>query len=176
MTTRFLKAIPEILKHEGGFNDIKEDRGGATNYGISLVFLKSINEDINDDGRIDWLDIKSLSQDDAKQLYWDNFWKPLYDRTSEKLGIKLFDTAVNAGNGRAHMILQQSLQSLGSKISVDGVIGNQTMSEIAKYSDKDILNAYCIAQLNFYKGIVAKKPDQVKFLGGWTNRAKWLPA
>lgn len=176
MTNRFLKAMPHIFLHEGGFNDIKEDAGGATNYGISLMFLKQIDHDVDGDGDVDWLDIKALTKEEAQELYWDNFWKPLYDRVSEKIGIKLFDTSINAGHSRSHSILQQALKSLGStSIIVDGVIGKQTLDELSKYSETQVLKAYCEAQLNFYKGIVAKKPNQAKFLKGWTNRANWLP-
>ncbi len=50
---KFLKAIPFIFEHEGGYNNITGDHGGATNWGVSLRLLKSLNDDINHDGKID---------------------------------------------------------------------------------------------------------------------------
>ena len=41
----FESAIKKTLKHEGGYNEVKGDAGGATNFGISLRFLKSIFKD-----------------------------------------------------------------------------------------------------------------------------------
>ncbi len=175
MTQRFLKAMPYIFEHEGGFNSTVGDNGGATSFGISLVFLKSINDDINHDGHVDWLDIKSLTKDQAEELYWDNFWKPLYDKVTERLGIKMFDVAVNAGNSRSNKLLQTALNKLGSKLMVDGVIGQTTFGEAAKYSEDSILAAYCQSQKEFYEGIVKANPTQAKFLKGWTNRSQWLP-
>ncbi len=175
MTNRFLKAMIHVFLHEGGFNNIKEDGGGATNWGISLVFLKSIGKDVDGDGDTDWLDIKSLTKDEALELYWDNFWKPLYDRLPERIATKIFDTAINAGHLRAHSILQQALNSIGIETVVDGVVGKQTIDNITKCSEYELLRAYSNSQLTFYNSIVSRKPEQKKFLKGWTNRANWLP-
>lgn len=174
MTQKFLNAVTETLEHEGGFNDVKHDKGGATNWGVSLRFLKGINEDIDGDGLITYLDIKKMTRSQAIEIYFDNFWKSLYDRFPDKLAMKVFDVSVNAGSSRAHILLQKALNKLGAKLTVDGLIGAVTLAEIAKYTDQAIVNAYCDVQLDFYKGLVLKDATQEKFLKGWTNRAKYL--
>jgi lysozyme family protein len=176
MTERFKKAMAHVFKHEGGYNDIKEDAGGATNYGVSLRFLKSINEDVNNDGKVDWLDIKKLTKNDAMDIYYDNFWRPLYDALPERLSLKLFDVSVNAGHSRSHILLQRALNKLGSKLACDGMVGKVTMSECAKYAEKDVLKAYVDVQIDFYNELVRIRPANAKFIKGWTNRAKWIPA
>ena len=57
----FSKAITVILKHEGGFSNHSSDPGGATNYGISLRWLKSegLYGDLDDDGDVDIDDINT---------------------------------------------------------------------------------------------------------------------
>lgn len=175
MTEKFIKAMPYIFQHEGGYNDVKGDAGGATNYGVSLTFLKSINEDINHDGKVDALDIKSLTKDTAEDIYFHNFWKPSYDMIQEKIAIKVFDVAVNAGAQRAHILLQRALNALGENLEDDGMMGRNTINACLKYKEKDILDKYCAVQLSFYKAIVAKNPTQKKFLAGWTNRAAFKP-
>lgn len=174
MTTKFINACLATITHEGGYNDIKNDKGGATNWGVSLRFLKGINEDIDGDGLITYLDIKKMTKDQAISIYHDNFWKPLYEKFPDKLAAKTFDVSVNAGSSRAHILLQKSLNKLGAKLTVDGLIGAVTLAEIAKYTDQAIVNAYCDVQLDFYKGLVLKDATQEKFLKGWTNRAKYL--
>lgn len=175
MTLRFLKAMPFIFEHEGGYNDVKGDKGGATNWGVSLKFLRSINKDIDGDGDIDFMDIQKLTKENAEQIYFDNFWKNLYDKVSEKLGIKMFDVAINAGSTRSNKLLQTALNKLGSKLVVDGAVGQTTLTEVAKYSENAILANYVQSQKEFYDNIIKADPTQEKFRKGWMNRAEFIP-
>lgn len=176
MTEKFLKAIPHVLRHEGGYNDIREDMGGATNYGISLRFLKGSKIDVNKDGKVDKADIKSLNANQAMQIYYDNFWKPIYDKLTDRLSIKVFDMAVNMGTTQAHILLQRAINAMGSaKVSVDGLIGTQTLAEIAKLDESSLLINICKEQGAFYRRIIKNNPKQAKFANGWTYRANWLP-
>lgn len=172
---RFINVIGDILQHEGGYNDIKNDSGGATNFGVSLKFIKSINEDINNDGRVDWVDIKQLTKEKAIEIYWENFWKPMYDTMPKGIGEKVFDVAVNAGPSRAHKLLQQAVNKLGGKLSVDGVIGNVTLSLLTKYTSESLMNAYIAEQMEFYHNLVKAAPKNQMFLKGWINRANYNP-
>lgn len=175
MTPRFLKAIKWVLPHEGGYNEIKGDVGGATNFGISLVFLKSINEDIDKDGDVDKQDIKLLNVNLAQEIYFDNFWKTIYEKLPELTSIKVFDSAINMGTVQAHVLLQRALNTLGNNISTDGLIGNKTLTIASKYTDKEILDSFCKEQSKFYNNLVIKKPEYSKFLKGWLNRANHKP-
>lgn len=179
MTEKFNAAMPYVFMHEGGFNDVEGDNGGATNYGVSLGFLQGIGEDINNDGKIDWLDIKALKKEQAELIYWNNFWKQFYDMMPAKLAIKIFDTAVNTGNIRAHILLQQALNVLmtvtGKQLVVDGLIGKGTLDAINSFQEESILTEFCKQQLKFYCFLVQKNSSQAKFLKGWTYRANWLP-
>lgn len=74
--------IPIILKHEGGLTDDPYDRGGITNYGISLKFAQSTKDkellDIDKDGDIDREDIKKLTKERAIEVYKKHFWDETY--------------------------------------------------------------------------------------------------
>ncbi len=178
MTQRFLKAMPYVFEHEGGYNNVKGDLGGATNWGISLRFLQGLGKegDVDGDGDVDWLDIQKLSKQHAEELYFDNFWKNLYDKVSERLGIKMFDTGINMGTVMSNKLLQRALNALGSKLVTDGMVGQTTLGELVKYTDVAVLNSYCNMQKNYYDAIITAKPEQVKFQKGWYKRAMWLPA
>ncbi len=174
MTPRFLRAVEFIFEHEGGYNDIKGDAGGATSFGVSLRYLQSIKDDINGDGIVNWLDVKSLTKGDAEEIYYNNFWKTIYEQMPDRIGEKVFDVSVNAGSTRAHIILQKAINLQGFKLSTDGAIGKATMDALAKCDADKLIHDYCAIQLKFYTDIVASKPEQVKFLKGWTNRSNWI--
>jgi lysozyme family protein len=179
MTTRFLKAMPYIFQHEGGYSLTTGDSGKNTNFGISLTFLHGLSlaeGDINHDGKIDYIDIQKLDKEHAEELYYNNFWKPYYETMPERIAIKMFDTGVNGGTSRSVKLLQTALNTLGSHIPVDGLIGKTTLAEVTKYNESILLTQYCKSQTAFYDDIVAAKPDQSKFINGWHNRANFIPA
>lgn len=171
MSVNFENAVKKVIEMEGGYNDIKEDRGGATNYGISLNFLRSKDEDIDDDGDVDWVDIKNLTEKEAIDLYKKYFWNQLYDELSRSISEKVFTVGVNMGVRIGVKLLQRALNSLGSQLSEDGIIGNKTILESKKYSVDKLLIRFVEKQLDYYISIIIRRPSQIKFLRGWKNRA-----
>lgn len=178
MTDRFLQGMKSVFLHEGGYSNNPNDAGMATNYGISLTFLEGMglkHGDLNHDGKIDGKDIRQLTKEQAEKLYWVNFWNPIYDELQERVGIKVFDMAVNAGDNRAHKILQKALNNLGESLVVDGVAGNGTVTACLKHDEQDVLDAYSKEQADFYRALVIKRPANKEFLSGWLHRAAWQP-
>ena len=172
---KFEKAIGPLLEHEGGFNDIKEDRGGATNFGISLRFLQSHGIDVNLDGKIDWLDVKWLTRDQAIEYYQRFFWQKSYEKLPERIASKTFNFGVNAGSSVGNKTLQKSVNECGGNLKVDGIVGPKTLAAVGKIDEDSLLFEYVKQQSLFYAGIVIRSADQSKFLRGWLNRAFWLP-
>ena len=109
-------------------------------------------------------------------FYKRNFWEP-FDRLGlpPRATAKLFDTAVNVGVGQAVKFLQQSLNDCGESLVVDGKIGPATQAALVPCTDS-LVDIIAKKQAAFYRAIVAKRPDQKKFLNGWLRRAAWVPA
>ena len=105
-------AWKKTKKHEGGYVNDKDDSGGATNWGISLRFVKAegIELDIDGDGDIDKDDMKALSEVKAKDIYHKYFWlRNKYDEVSNpEIASKLFDMSVNMGARQAHKLAQRA--------------------------------------------------------------------
>jgi hypothetical protein len=147
--TGFEHAVEIILENEGGYVNDKRDPGGETNMGIS----KRAYPD---------LDIKNLTKDQAKQIYFKDYWKPIKaDFMPSGIALQVFDMAVNAGVSQAAKLLQRIVG-----VKDDGVIGRITLGAVENYKG-DINMEYLLARVNYYSAL-----DNVKIYGaGWVKRA-----
>ena len=135
----FDEIIDHVLESEGGYVNDKHDAGGETNLGIS----KKAYPD---------LDIKNLSVDQAKQIYYEDYWVPSKaEQLPNQLREVYFDMVVNFGIRGAGRVLQRTA-TIGA----------------CKNLEPDRLRAYRV--LKFAK-IVIRKPSQEKFWFGWFRRA-----
>ena len=153
-TAKFERFIPVILKHEGGYVNDPVDPGGETNYGISKRSYPN-------------LDIRNLSVDQAKEIYFNDFYKKfrIEDIKDEDTSLQLFDFGVNAG-GNAVKVMQRILG-----LKDDGVIGNDTLTAINSYSNPAKLhNLFVDARVKYYNDLAARKPAMSKYINGWVSR------
>lgn len=85
----FNMAMEFIFKWEGGYVNDPKDPGGETKYGISKRAYPGLN-------------IKTLSIEDAKRIYKEDYWMASgADKLEWPMCIVVMDTAVNMGVGRA---------------------------------------------------------------------------
>ena len=173
---RFDYAVSIVLQHEGGYSDDKTDAGGATNYGISLRYLKDINLDINHDGHVDDKDIRLMTQPEARFIYkkywWDRFhYNELKDAT---VATKALDLSVNVGSHQSHLILQRAINSLQNKhVGIDGNLGPITINAANKLPAEKLLIAMRFWARSFYLNLISKHPVLAKYKNGWLRRADW---
>ena len=152
----FDEIIDNVLESEGGYVNDKDDAGGETNMGIS----KKAYPD---------LDIKNLTRNAAKQLYYEDYWTPSKaEQLPNQLREVYFDMVVNFGKRGAAKVLQQACNGKNSyDIAVDGGIGPATLGA-CKNLEPERLRAYRILK---FANIVFKKPSQEKYWFGWFRRA-----
>ncbi len=162
--TNFLVAVEIVLKEEGGYVDHPDDPGGATNWGISLRFLKNLfgRGDLDRDGDIDASDIRAMTREDAMEFYHEEFWFPAkLDRLPLFLAISIFDAAVNQGRGRAIKWLQEILG-----VKADGVIGPVTLQRLQKSDPTKLFFSFVLKRFVAYQ----QTKNFNIFGDGWTNR------
>lgn len=175
---RFNIACDFVLKHEGGFADNKNDPGGATNYGVSLRFLKAAGVDINNDGVVDETDIVALTKEKARTIYkkfwWDEYnYNAIHDL---QIARKIFDLSINMGAKSSHKILQRAINEFSEKsIIVDGILGKITLNETNRISidrPKDLLEEIKQKATHFYIDLCERNKSLHCFLDGWLNRVR----
>lgn len=174
---KFETAMAFTAKWEGGFVNDPKDPGGATKYGISLRFLRSIDKKLGDtdgDGDVDAADVMGLDEAAAHRLYRAFFWEPLaIDYTPGIIALALFDTAVNMGKARAVKILQGALNSFGQALEIDGDYGPATKAavlECVSARNGFVGDRFCLYRLQAYADIVAANTKLSRYTGGWMNR------
>jgi len=143
-TELFKKALAFVLKWEGGFVDDPDDKGGATNKGITQgtynAFLKQRG--------LPQRSVKLITQTEVETIYFSKYWIAAKCNTMTKqFAVLAFDTAVNMGVGRVAQFLKAAEYKFPEKFIA---------AREAKYRE------------------FARYGNQKKFLNGWLNRLKAL--
>ena len=172
----------EIVAREGGFVNDPDDPGGATNFGVTIGTMRRLGLDLTGDGQVSEADVRALSREQAVAIFLEHYYRrPGIAALPEVLQPSVFDMYVNAG-GNAVRILQRLLGEMGHDLTVDGVLGPQTIraAQAAFGAAPDHLaGAYGIARRSYYYALADRRPASRKYArrrdggkGGWILRAE----
>lgn len=172
----------EIVAREGGFVNDPDDPGGATNFGVTIGTMRRLGLDLTGDGQVSEADVRALTRAQAVAIFLEHYYRrPGIAALPEALQPSVFDMYVNAG-GNAVRILQRLLGEMGHDLSVDGVIGPQTIRAAqAAYraAPGHLADAYGIARRDYYYTLGDRRPASRKYArrrdggkGGWILRAE----
>lgn len=174
----FKDFLPILKRSEGGYANVKADRGGETYAGItrknyptwagwSIVdAAKPKQNQIIVNPKLDVL---------IADFYKKNFWDLLQcDSFSKYVGMNLCDFAVGSGTVTAAKAFQKVVNSLmatgQTTLVVDGNIGAATISAANKLDQQKLNDALIQYRKDFYTKIVTNNPKQKQFLRSWVNR------
>ncbi len=169
--------LDELIKREGGFVNDPDDPGGATKYGITIGTLSNYRG-----YRVKVSDVRNLTQREARQIYVSRYLeRPRIDELPASIIPNVFDMYVNAGRN-AIKLLQGILREFGEDISIDGIIGDQTIAAACRVDGQAgtyLNDAYAIARRNYYYDLAERRPKSRKYArtrsggkGGWIRRAE----
>lgn len=186
----FRKAHKFTEKWEGGYVDHANDPGGATKYGVSLRWLKSIGYDVNNDGDINQQDIRCLTPQIAENLFKKHFWtRSRLDELPQVIATVVYDANVNMGIKQSVKLLQRACNSfLGGYLAVDGAMGPKTQARVQDIcvgglAESLLCRKTIEARKEYYLQLASKPPfknsqgktvDYRPFLKGWLNRISAL--
>ncbi len=162
MSEYFEKAFEATLGLEGGYVNNPSDPGKETKWGISKRSYPD-------------LDIPHLTVEDARAIYKRDYWDRLYldMLKNETISEEIFDTAINAGRSTATKIAQKTLNYLGDNVTVDGIMGFETISALLRWIKKDERALFvCLNGFQFmhYYTIAENNAELKEFSRGWTKR------
>lgn len=172
----------EIVAREGGYVNDPDDPGGATNFGVTIHTMRRLRLDLTGDGQVTGADVRVLTRAQAVEIFIEHYFeRPRIGALPEPLQASVFDMYVNAG-GNAVKILQRLLRDMGINVTVDGVLGPQTLAAAGQAmaaAPDHLVDAYGIARRNYYLRLADKRPASRKFArnrkggkGGWIKRAE----
>jgi lysozyme family protein len=148
MTPEFIIAVDRTLSSEGGYVHHVQDPGMETKYGISKRTYKDV-------------DIKNLTREQAKEIYFRDFWTPVCTYLSPAVRYQVFDAAVNHGMGNAVRMLQRAV-----RVADDGHWGAISRGAYSKTEQHDVLLRFLAERLDFMRKL---STFQV-FGAGWSAR------
>jgi lysozyme family protein len=169
--------LEELLRKEGGFVDHADDRGGATNYGITVSVAREAG----------WRgSMRDLPRDLALTIYRRRYWtKPGFDQVAAVMpdvAAELFDTGVNMGPGVAAAFLQRSLNALNRRgadwpdLIVDRHIGPSTIDALRRFArlrgaaaQPVLLKALNALQGARYIELAESRQANESFVFGWLS-------
>jgi len=157
--------LSDVLDREGWptYAVHPNDKGGPTKGGITLRTLESWRR-----RRCTRAELRRLEKDEAllilHRLYVDA--NGINKLTDVLLQAQVIDDAVLSGPSLAVKDLQRTLDT----VSVDGIIGPQTLSAIAMNDVEMLGRRLAVTRTLRLARHVQTHPDQLVFLAGWLTR------
>ena len=162
MTITLSDALKFTLKWEGGYTNIPQDPGGATNFGV----IQSRYNQYRDSKKLPRRSVKEITEAEYTEIYDVYYWTPVRaEYLDGTLGLVLFDTAVNMGTAGCIRRLQASL-----KVPVTGSWTQAISDVIHDVNQTDIALNICKLRIAKRYARVKQRADQKIFLKGWLNR------
>lgn len=148
MDELFKKALQFVLKWEGGYVNNPNDKGGATNKGITQNtynnWLKKHNKPFKD--------VKNISNLEVEEIYYNNYWLAAgCNKMTSKLAVLVFDTAVNMGISRAKQFLKAAQWRYPDKFIQ---AREEKYKEFAQYGNQNIFLKGWLNRLNDLKNFI----------------------
>lgn len=170
--------LADLLKAEGGYVNDPNDRGGETNWGVTIAVARANGYTGS---------MRDMTREQALDIYRRQyFFAPGFDKVmaiSPAIAAELFDTGVNMGPSVPVRMLQRCLNALNNQskhypdLTVDGVVGPGTLSALRTFiqrrgedGEHRLLKALNCLQGARYIELCERREANESFMFGWLER------
>lgn len=177
------EAIDKLIGIEGGYVNNPNDKGGETNWGITVDTARRHGYTGP---------MIALPRDEAARIYKQEYiTDPKLDQIwtiNDQIAYELFDSGVNLGPGTAIKWLQIGLNALNREGKdytdggVDGAIGPHTCQALTSYMEKRgadgvivLLKILNVLQGAHYLDLAQQRQQDEEFIFGWFRTRVELP-
>lgn len=159
------RIIADILAREGGFVHHPDDKGGATNHGVTQAALAEWRMH-----PVTVEDVRALTEAEAGRIYRDRYIrKPGFHHIEDdNLRALAIDCAVHHGPAGAVRLLQRALGFLVGQ--QDGIFGPVTHAAVEAADAKRLYLRLCAERARKFGRIITDDRRQAAFAAGWMNR------
>jgi lysozyme family protein len=156
-------AIDKVIKHEGGLSLDPADPGNWTGGARGAGELRGTNFGISA-AAYPTLDIKSLTEADARLIYARDYATPLFTQLNSQYVLNaLVDYAVTSGV--KHAVAE--LQLAAGMAKADGLVGPATLACANALPDLSLVLRLTRRRVLFYWSL----PDEHRYFQSWLARA-----
>ena len=165
MQENWIPSFNTVMASESGFQNDPRDPGNALpdgRQGCTMLGVTQKNWEHYVGRKVTQDDMRALTKDMVRPFYKINYWNAVHgDSLPTGVDYLCFDIAVNAGPVRAAKLLQTALG-----IEADGIIGQQTMNNVALADKGALIDKFTAVKTDWYRSL-----NNPTFEKGWLARS-----
>ncbi|HAW1503106.1 TPA: hypothetical protein JLM52_005169 [Escherichia coli] len=170
----FSKISSVILRHEGGYVNDPNDRGGETNMGITIATWREYAPiDLGIEATSSTL--RNMTKEQAEIIYYNHYWEPkgFCKLENTKVALMVYDWTITSGRA-VKQIRKMLHDEYNNRLIVNNIMDDDMIHCINAVEDQEqLLSRIAEIRKDYYRSLTITNGEpnaQIKFLNGWINR------
>ncbi|HGC4035285.1 TPA: glycoside hydrolase family 108 protein [Escherichia coli] len=170
----FSKISSVILRHEGGYVNDPNDRGGETNMGITIATWRA-HAPIDLGIEATSSTLRNMTKEQAEIIYYNHYWEPkgFCKLENTKVALMVYDWTITSGRA-VKQIRKMLHDEYNNRLIVNNIMDDDMIHCINAVEDQEqLLSRIAEIRKDYYRSLTITNGEpnaQIKFLNGWINR------